>query len=75
MAGKPARSVRAVAAVEKSNRMYGGACISVGRIPSESLICSSGLSASSGTVAHRHTGERRMRGAGALHFAAPPLAC
>ena len=48
MAGALGAAGKKVALIEKSDRMYGGTCINVGRIPTKSLVYRAGLAAAKG---------------------------
>lgn len=50
LAGKLAGEGKAVALIEKSDRMYGGTCINVGCIPSKSLVRSSQITEAKGNI-------------------------
>ena len=50
LAGKLAGEGKAVALIEKSDKMYGGTCINVGCIPSKSLVRSSQMTEAKGEI-------------------------
>ena len=57
LAGKLAGEGKAVALIEKSDKMYGGTCINVGCIPSKSLVRSSQITESKGEISFEEKAE------------------
>lgn len=57
LAGKLAGEGKAVALIEKSDKMYGGTCINVGCIPSKSLVRSSQMTEAKGEISFEEKAE------------------
>ena len=57
LAGKLAGEGKAVALIEKSDKMYGGTCINVGCIPSKSMVRSSQMTEAKGEISFEEKAE------------------